>query len=81
MTIIIRPCFFCKHMGRPLSTKCKAFPDGIPIEIIKGKVFHDSPYPGDHGIQFEPFATGPEMDEFIKLFKDQDLGGDEDNAI
>jgi hypothetical protein len=33
---------------------CDAFPDGIPAEIWTGKNLHDKPYPGDHGVQFEP---------------------------
>ena len=33
---------------------CKAFPDGIPIEIIANIFDHDKPYPGDHGIRFSP---------------------------
>ena len=33
---------------------CDAFPDGIPDAIFLSGVEHDKPYPGDHGIQFEP---------------------------
>ena len=33
---------------------CKAFPDGIPNEIAYGDNPHLEPYPGDHGIRFEP---------------------------
>ena len=32
---------------------CAAFPDGIPDEIAYGTNLHTTPYPGDHGIQFE----------------------------
>jgi hypothetical protein len=32
---------------------CTAFPDGIPSEIAYGNNPHATPYPGDHGIQFE----------------------------
>ena len=32
---------------------CKAFPEGIPEEIFEGPVSHKTPYPGDHGIQWE----------------------------
>ena len=33
---------------------CSAFPDGIPVAISFGETMHTSPYPGDHGIRFEP---------------------------
>lgn len=32
---------------------CTAFPDRIPEEIAYGDNQHTSPFPGDHGIQFE----------------------------
>jgi hypothetical protein len=35
------------------SFKCKAFPDGIPLEIIEGKLDHTQPYEGDRGIRFK----------------------------
>jgi hypothetical protein len=34
--------------------KRAAFPEDIPDVIIMGDVAHHEPYPGDHGIQFEP---------------------------
>lgn len=33
---------------------CEAFPGGIPAEIITEEVDHTTPYPSDHGIQYEP---------------------------
>ena len=45
-------CIDCKHywgLG-----ECKAFPDGIPDEITSGLHDHAEPFPGDHGIRFEP---------------------------
>jgi len=32
---------------------CKAFPDGIPIEIAYGKNKHLKPYRGDNDIQYK----------------------------
>ena len=34
--------------------KCRAFPNGIPKDILTGKVRHINPYKGDNGLQFEP---------------------------
>lgn len=46
-------CIFCKHWLFKPGPYCKAFPDGIPDEILDNKVAHTKPYKGDNGIQFE----------------------------
>ncbi len=46
-------CNQCRHVSDNGMT-CAAFPQGIPIPILSGKVQHTKPYPGDHGIRFEP---------------------------
>lgn len=33
--------------------KCRAFPEGIPLEILTNEFDHRRRYPGDHGIRFE----------------------------
>lgn len=33
--------------------KCDAFPDGIPHDLIYREE-HDTPFPGDKGIRYEP---------------------------
>lgn len=45
-------CIECKHKIK--AQVCTAFPDGIPKALIDDKFDHRNPYPGDHGIQFEP---------------------------
>ena len=50
-------CFDCKHLARFRPgelTHCAAFPDEIPDDIRKNRHDHRQPYPGDHGIRFEP---------------------------
>jgi hypothetical protein len=48
------PCLHCKNKGAPGTGKCSAFSNGIPDEIFWGKNLHKAPYPGDHGILFDP---------------------------
>lgn len=59
-------CFHCSHFrGRSKSKGgavwCLAFPDGIPDDLLVRKdAKHDVPYPGDNGIQFEPYKENNE---------------------
>ena len=56
LIIVNDQCRRCKHKYA-YSASCDAFPDelegGIPNDLCTGKVLHDKPYPGDHGILFE----------------------------
>lgn len=48
-------CLNCKNFD-PLTDPpaCKAFPGGIPNEILWAEVDHRQPIEGDGGIRFEP---------------------------
>lgn len=49
-------CAFCRHWRSHEGRTCAAFPaqDSIPEDIWLARVDHQDPYPGDHGIHFEP---------------------------
>ena len=46
-------CATCKN-HIPFTLTCKAFPRGIPREIMSGKWDHRERYPGDNGILYDP---------------------------
>lgn len=43
---------------------CEAFPDGIPADIRFNRVLHDTQFPGDNGIMFDPAPFDPDA-EFV----------------
>ncbi len=47
-------CIRCKHYRRSSGARCDSFPNGIPDEIWYHCHSHTTPFPGDHGIRFEP---------------------------
>ncbi len=53
--VLRSPCPQCIHKHRGTAT-CEAFPAEIPAVILRGDHQHRAPFPGDHGIQFQPFV-------------------------
>lgn len=49
-------CLFCKHFDQDnqAGLTCKAFPAGIPADILESRTDHRQPIKGDNGLQFEP---------------------------
>jgi hypothetical protein len=61
------PCVLCQRI-RPRPSGgwcCRAFPDAIPAPLLEGRFDHRRPFPGDHGIRFEPDWGAP--DEVLAL--------------
>ena len=55
--IVISPiCLECRNFNTLDNDKlsCKAYPNGIPKEIINSEHDHTKPFKGDNGIRFEP---------------------------
>tara|TARA_B100001094_G_scaffold178723_1_gene172861 strand:+ start:3430 stop:3645 length:216 start_codon:yes stop_codon:yes gene_type:complete len=53
-------CIACIHYDQnSMEHKCKAFPDGIPQEILESKHIHTTPFNGDSGILFE--SSNPKL--------------------
>lgn len=46
-------CPECKYLIDDKKFTCKAFPKGIPDDVVFGRFDHRKPYKNDNGIQFE----------------------------
>jgi len=55
-------CSTCVHFTHDITDedhdhfrfKCAAFPKGIPEVIMYNEFDHHQPFPGDHGMQYQP---------------------------
>ena len=55
--LTVSQCTFCTHRS-PDATKCKAFPSGIPTELLYNDHDHTLPYEGDNGIRYQAVELG-----------------------
>ncbi len=53
----VSQCTFCAHRS-PDGTRCKAFPTGIPVELMYNEHDHRLEFPGDNGIRYQPIILG-----------------------
>ncbi len=53
----VSQCTFCAHRS-PDGTACKAFPNGIPVELLYNEHDHRSEFAGDNGIRYQPIILG-----------------------
>lgn len=71
-------CISCKHFqegpreGQERFAYCRAFPAGIPRQVFYSEFVHLSPYPGDNGLQWEPFRPGVTDDTEVYLYDPED---------
>ena len=55
--LTVSQCTFCAHRS-PDGAKCRAYPNGIPVEILFNEHDHSTPFQGDNGIFYEPIQLG-----------------------
>lgn len=53
----VSQCTFCAHRS-PDGTRCKAFPGGIPVELMHNEADHRFEFPGDNGVRYQPIILG-----------------------
>jgi hypothetical protein len=53
----VSQCTFCAHRS-PDGTACKAFPTGIPVELLYNEHDHRMEFPGDNGVRYQPIILG-----------------------
>jgi hypothetical protein len=64
-------CYWCKHLNRVRRPAiCKAFPEGIPDDILVSTADHRKPYEGDNGFLYEEVSESEftEPKHFIEVW-------------
>jgi len=55
--LTVSQCTFCAHRS-PDGAKCRAYPNGIPVEILFNEHDHSVAYQGDNGVLYQPVQLG-----------------------
>lgn len=79
-------CFSCVHLGEQIGMAagsavyaCKAFPNGIPTEVLTSKEPHLRPRPGDRGIIYSPRPGARSLASFLRDLEAAEREGDFDD--
>ena len=56
--VVFPVCNECIHLDREDPSRCEAFPERIPNDILGGSINHIVHYPGDNGVIFKQRPTG-----------------------
>ena len=62
MAVQFSKCYVCQHFlsgGELENFTCKAYPEGIPADIVLGRTNHDRPLEGDNGYQYRNIFDEP----------------------
>lgn len=61
MGVPVPSCLTCTQWNESpvedLVWTCNAFPAGVPEEIRRARNPHEEPFPGDRGIQYDPWPA------------------------
>ena len=57
LELTVSQCTWCANRS-PDGTRCKAYPKGIPVELLFNEHDHRTPFPGDNGILYQPVQLG-----------------------
>jgi len=78
MIYLTRQCLKCKHYTGSKTMDgfvCRAFRAGIPEPILNATHNHTKPYPGDHGVQFEPLGREERAARYPQIETKEDTHG------
>lgn len=53
LPVLCNICIWNEDSNEDGNPACKAFPSGIPDEMLTGEADHRSPFPDDRGVRFE----------------------------